>query len=247
MSEPNGQPTATCRPRPASAAPPPAALSPAQERLWALDQLEPGNPLWNIGRAQRLVGRLDPDALTGALADLVADVPLLRSRIVAADGRPALVIDIQGRAHLERVDLAGSPADTRAAAAKRHAGWDVRRPFDMAGGPLARWTLLRLAEHDHILLLCAHGILVDGDAPRRSVIGSWHGTAARRGAGARRGRDADRRLARCAVARTGAAGVVMPRPVARPYPQPRCRAIAGGECRPAGGLRPWRPPARPPR
>lgn len=163
MSEPNGQPAATCRPRPASAAPPPAALSPAQERLWALDQLEPGNPLWNIGRAQRLLGRLDPDALTGALADLVADVPLLRSRIVAADGRPALVVDIQGRAHLERVDLAGSPADTRAAAAERHAGWDVRRPFDMAGGPLARWTLLRLAEHDHILLLCAHGILVDGD------------------------------------------------------------------------------------
>src|SRR2546428_6135339 len=42
-------------------------LSFAQQRLWVLDRLEPGNGVYNLAFAVRLAGALDLDALQSAL------------------------------------------------------------------------------------------------------------------------------------------------------------------------------------
>jgi acyl carrier protein len=49
----------------------PLPASFAQQRLWFLDQLEPGSPAYNVPIAVRLVGDLDVSALERALAELV--------------------------------------------------------------------------------------------------------------------------------------------------------------------------------
>ncbi|HJX28063.1 MAG TPA: amino acid adenylation domain-containing protein, partial [Thermoanaerobaculia bacterium] len=63
-------------------------LSPAQERLWFLDRLEPGNPAYNVPLALRLRGPLSAPALAAALAAVARRHEVLRTRFVEAAGRP---------------------------------------------------------------------------------------------------------------------------------------------------------------
>src|SRR5687767_13090245 len=65
------------RPRPRSNAPLP--LSFAQERLWFLDQLQPGSPAYNIPAAFRLCGPLHAGLLAQALTEIVRRHEILRT------------------------------------------------------------------------------------------------------------------------------------------------------------------------
>ena len=68
-------------------------LSFAQERLWFLDQLEPGGSSYNIPQAVRLTGRLDVALLGGSLAEIVRRHESLRTTFErTAAGSPAQVI-----------------------------------------------------------------------------------------------------------------------------------------------------------
>ena len=146
-------------------------LSTAQRRFWLLDRLAPGNPAYNIPAAVRLRGRLDVEALQGALADLVARHGQLRTVFeVADDGEPTqrtldrLPEDQQ--VVLESIDLAaqtqGLDEASRAAALDDQLAALARRPFDVGRLPLLRAALVRLAEDDHGLLLNLHHLVGDG-------------------------------------------------------------------------------------
>src|SRR3990172_7845629 len=63
----------------------PCRLSFAQERLWFLDQLEPGTPLYHIASVVRLTGDLNVDALREALGAMVGRHQVLRTTIASAD------------------------------------------------------------------------------------------------------------------------------------------------------------------
>ena len=71
----------------------PAPLSFAQERLWFLEQLEPGSPVYNLCRAYRLMGKLNIFALELSLNEIVRRHEVLRSAIRIADGRPLQVTE----------------------------------------------------------------------------------------------------------------------------------------------------------
>ena len=62
-------------------------LSFAQERLWFIEQLDPGLPVYHMPAALRL-GRLDPAALAWSLTELARRQESLRTRFVPVDGRP---------------------------------------------------------------------------------------------------------------------------------------------------------------
>src|SRR5262245_44348740 len=59
----------------------PAPLSFAQERLWFLEQLEPGSAVYNICRAFRLTGQLNVAALEASLTEILRRHEILRSQI----------------------------------------------------------------------------------------------------------------------------------------------------------------------
>ncbi|HEX2079055.1 MAG TPA: amino acid adenylation domain-containing protein, partial [Longimicrobium sp.] len=145
----------------------PLPLSFAQQRLWFLDQLEPGGSAYNLGYALRLAGVLDVDALERSLAEIVRRHEVLRTRFPSVDGEAVQVIDPAGPVRIERVDLMHLPeaerlTAERLTAARELAAREQARPFDLAAGPLLRCTLVRLADDDHALLITLHHIVSDG-------------------------------------------------------------------------------------
>jgi amino acid adenylation domain-containing protein len=135
-------------------------LSFAQERLWFIDQLQPGNAVYNMPSAVRLSGPLAPAALAGALTALVARHEVLRTSFPVTAGRPRQEIAPPSPFPLPVVDLSALP-DPRQAAV-RLAAAEARRPFDLARGPLLRAGLARLGADDHLLLATMHHSVSDG-------------------------------------------------------------------------------------
>ena len=137
-------------------------LSFAQERFWFLDRLQPGLSSYNIPAGLRLTGALDAGAVERALGTLVRRHELLRTTFHEVDGVPLQVVAPAGALALPVEDLSGLDADPRAAAVQRLVAEEAVRPFDLATGPLFRPRLLRLAQDEHVLLMCMHHVVSDG-------------------------------------------------------------------------------------
>ncbi|HZH15045.1 MAG TPA: amino acid adenylation domain-containing protein, partial [Archangium sp.] len=135
----------------------------SQQRLFFLDQLEPNNPTYNIPAAIRLEGALDRTALERSFSEIVRRHEALRTTF-QADPQEGVVQVISPPASLSlpATDLSGLPESERETEVLRLAQEEARRPFDLAQGPLLRVALLRLGEHQHVLLVTMHHIVSDG-------------------------------------------------------------------------------------
>ncbi|HEX6289883.1 MAG TPA: amino acid adenylation domain-containing protein, partial [Herpetosiphonaceae bacterium] len=140
----------------------PLALSFAQQRLWFLDQLQPGSAAYVIPIALHLNGVLDLAALEASLNDIVQRHATLRTTFAQVQDQPVQVIAPTLRLELTLVDLQALPEPERSAEARRISMTEARTPFDLQRGPLVRATLLRLSEQEHRLLLTFHHIITDG-------------------------------------------------------------------------------------
>ncbi|HTQ81608.1 MAG TPA: amino acid adenylation domain-containing protein, partial [Thermoanaerobaculia bacterium] len=137
-------------------------LSFAQERLWFLDRLAPGNPAYNLPVAVRLTGRIDRGFLAAALRAVVRRHESLRTTFTAVDGRPVQRIAPCFAPDIPLVDLAAIPEAVREAEAHRLVGREGLRPFDLAAGPLVRALFVRLETEEHLSLWNMHHIVSDG-------------------------------------------------------------------------------------
>src|SRR6185369_3064508 len=110
-------------------------LSFAQQRLWFIDQLAPGSPLYNIPVALRVAGPLDAGVLARCLGEIVRRHESLRTvfSVFEGEGEPVQVIQPVAPFALPVVDLAGLPASRREPQALALAGEEARRPFDLGG------------------------------------------------------------------------------------------------------------------
>ncbi|HYG62203.1 MAG TPA: condensation domain-containing protein, partial [Thermoanaerobaculia bacterium] len=144
-------------PRPASGAMP---LSFSQQRLWFMEQWQPGSAAYNIPAALRIRGPLDVAALRWAFDEIVRRHEVLRVRIdpstpVQAAGPPEPL-------PVPEVDLAAVPEPWRDREAGRLVHEEVRRPFDLTRDRLLRKVLLRLGETEHVAVFNMHHIVSDG-------------------------------------------------------------------------------------
>jgi amino acid adenylation domain-containing protein len=140
-------------------------LSFAQQRLWFIDQLEPGKALYNIPGAVRLEGRLDLEALERVVNEIVRRHEVLRTRFVVEEGEsgqaPMQVIDEWEPRKLEIRDLRGTPLEEREEEVYRIARAAAETSFDLSRGPLMKVEVLKLEEEQHVLLYTMHHIVSD--------------------------------------------------------------------------------------
>jgi NRPS condensation-like uncharacterized protein len=137
-------------------------LSFAQQRLWFLDQLEPGNPAYNILIAVQLTGALNRQALAQALNTIVQRHEALRTTFCLVDGQPVQQITATLQLELPIVDLQSLTAEQQRQAVQQRAVTEAQRSFDLSQAPLLRSQLLQLAETEHVILLTLHHIVSDG-------------------------------------------------------------------------------------
>ncbi|HEX6290855.1 MAG TPA: condensation domain-containing protein, partial [Herpetosiphonaceae bacterium] len=141
-------------------------LSFAQQRLWLLDQLAPGNPAYNIPLVVRMSGALDVAALAHSLNAIVARHEALRTTFAAINGRPIQVIAPALELDVPLIDLHSE--GTRLTEAEREAEVQRRATeqalyrFDLARGPLLQAAVLQLDQQEYVLLLVLHHIIADG-------------------------------------------------------------------------------------
>ncbi|HLA75266.1 MAG TPA: amino acid adenylation domain-containing protein, partial [Gammaproteobacteria bacterium] len=139
----------------------PPPLSFAQQRLWFLEQWEQGSAAYNICDAARLSGVLKVDILERALSEIVRRHEVLRTTFKSIEGTPVQVIHPATPLNLPLIDLRLLPRPQREAEVLRMAGEAARQLFNLDQGPLLRVTLLRVDEHEHVLLLTIHHIIFD--------------------------------------------------------------------------------------
>ncbi|MFI6303595.1 amino acid adenylation domain-containing protein [Amycolatopsis thailandensis] len=133
----------------------PAPLSPGQQRLWFLEQLQPGTALYNVPSIIRLSGAVSETALAEAFDALVARHDALRTVFGGEDGKPSQRV-VDGREARLRV-VRPPDADAAAHAVTR----ETTEPFDLAADLPVRALLLRLDTGDCLLVITVHHIAVD--------------------------------------------------------------------------------------
>ncbi|MDV3209715.1 MAG: D-alanine--poly(phosphoribitol) ligase subunit DltA, partial [Rhodococcus ruber] len=140
-------------------------LSLAQQRMWTLNQVDPGSGVYNIPVAVRLRGSLDTEALRSAVADVIARHEVLRTVYPDTEDGPVQVVLPTAQA---LPDLAPVPVSENEIVDRLTdvlgAGFDVTAPT-----PPVRARLFRVADDEHVLALVAHHISADGYSMRPLV------------------------------------------------------------------------------
>jgi amino acid adenylation domain-containing protein len=132
-----------------------------QERLWFIDQLQPGNTAYNIFNASRIRGSLNVPIMERVINELIRRHEVLRTTLKSVDGLPMQVIAPELKITLTPVSLQHLPEEERYAEAVRLTTEEFARPFDLEREPLVRVGLLRLAADDYVLQVNMHHAITD--------------------------------------------------------------------------------------
>ncbi len=137
-------------------------LSFAQERLWFLEQLEPGQAFNNVPVALRLKGPLNLGALEQSLTEILRRHKVLRTTFAKVQGKPVASPAPPCPFSVPVEDLSAADPAARGAKARHLAAEEARQPMDLSRSPLLRTRLLRLGTEDHLLVLVLHHSVSDG-------------------------------------------------------------------------------------
>ncbi|MBN3989151.1 MAG: amino acid adenylation domain-containing protein [Nostoc sp. NMS2] len=134
----------------------------AQQRLWFLDQLAPGNPFYNVSTALHLTGSLNFTALKQTFNEIVRRHETLRTRFVMVEQQPVQAISPSLTIPLPLIDLRNFDSPERSTRMQQIVTQEAQHPFNLTTGPLLRVKLLQLDEAEYLLLLNIHHIVADG-------------------------------------------------------------------------------------
>ena len=137
-------------------------LSFAQQRLWFMEQLQPGSPAYNIPTGVKISGDLDIDCLEKSLNEIIRRHEVLRTNFETEAGQPIQVIKSERKISLTIHNLQQLDSDTQEAKIQELSRQETLQPFDLEQDLLLRVTLIRLASQEHLILLTMHHIISDG-------------------------------------------------------------------------------------
>jgi amino acid adenylation domain-containing protein len=134
----------------------------AQERLWLLNRMNPGDPSYNQAGAFRINGKLDVNELCRAATRIAARHESLRTTFCMAAGAVMQRVAPPADLGLPVDDLCGIEPASREAVLRERLADAAREVFDLGKGPLFELRLFKMAEREHVLLLRMHHIISDG-------------------------------------------------------------------------------------
>ncbi|MCG6137853.1 MAG: amino acid adenylation domain-containing protein [Nostoc sp. LLA-1] len=134
----------------------------AQQGLWFLDQLAPGNPFYNVLTVLRLTGSLNFTAFKQTFNEIVRRHETLRTRFVMVEQQPVQAITTSLTIPLHLLDIRNFESQEREIQVQQIITREAQRPFDLTTGPLLRVKLLQLDAAEYLLLLNLHHIVADG-------------------------------------------------------------------------------------
>ncbi|NIM15215.1 MAG: amino acid adenylation domain-containing protein [Candidatus Aminicenantes bacterium] len=137
-------------------------LSFPQERLWFLQNLDPENKAYFVPRVFRITGQLDVELLERTFTEIIRRHEILRTVFVAVDGKPVQRIQSPYRFKIPVIDWSREEEPQQSQKVSQWVKEEGQRPFDFEKGPLLRVTLLKLKEHEHLLVLTEHHLVHDG-------------------------------------------------------------------------------------
>lgn len=132
-----------------------------QERLWFIDQMEPGNPAYNIHTTTRMTGPMEIDWMRRAVNIVIARHEVLRTTFHVVDGSPVQVVAPTLEIEIPVIDLTHVPESERETAAQKVATESASVRFDLERGPLIQVVVARLAPEDHLLMICMQHAITD--------------------------------------------------------------------------------------
>ena len=138
-------------------------MSFAQERMWFLDQMDPGSPVYNIAAAGLLPADTDVDALRRALTEVVRRHEALRTVFRLEDGKPAQVVLPPYDVELPVIEMRHRiPQDNPYDEVRVLVGEEGKIGFDLSTGPLLRAKMFRVTDAEYAFSLTVHHIATDG-------------------------------------------------------------------------------------
>ncbi len=139
----------------------PLRLSFLQERLWVLEQLQPGHTAYNLAVCSSVLEGIDIALLQAAIRRTVARHEILRSRFVLTDGVPSVRVASAEETSIVVRDLRGLADHARREALASAAPDATHEPFDLAGEAPVRFTVLQVGDTSAALLFATHHIAMD--------------------------------------------------------------------------------------
>ncbi len=130
------------------------AVSSAQRRQYALNQLEGDSMGYNIPIVRVLNGKLDRQRLEGVFHKLIQRHESLRTSFAFINEEPVQVVHPEVEFSVEYAKITEEELNQNL--------HDFIRPFDLNQAPLLRAGLFKLNEEKHILMLDMHHIVSDG-------------------------------------------------------------------------------------
>ena len=121
-------------------------LSFAQQRLWFLDRLEPGNPFYNQPAALRLIGELRVDILKQSLREIIRRHEILRTNFTTVAAQTVQVIHSEVDFQLQVIDVSNLSLTEKEEKVRQLAQQEAAKPFDLERDLLLRVTLLKCSD-----------------------------------------------------------------------------------------------------
>jgi amino acid adenylation domain-containing protein len=131
-----------------------------QARIWFLDRLNPGSPVYQISTALQEHGTIDAGLLRQSINVVIGRHESLRTTFTEENGVVYQVIAPRLEVEVQYVDLAGS--DDARERTLAFGSVEAARPFDLEIGPLLRLSVIRIDAGTSVVLLTMHHIVTDG-------------------------------------------------------------------------------------
>jgi condensation domain-containing protein len=132
-----------------------------QEPYWIQSHSESEPALNPVAGALSLRGPLSTSALKRSLDLVVNRHGALRTAFTVREGLPRQVVHPTAACPLQIDDVSGVNEADRETTVAQLIQSELRPPFDLAQEPLVRARLIRLAEHEHQLIVTMHHIISD--------------------------------------------------------------------------------------